>query len=137
MSYKVLVVDDNIHNSKLIEGILLAEKTKYEVFFTEDGMEGFNKAKEILPDLILMDLQMPEVSGMESLKLMQNDADLKEVPVIFITAYKTPENFSEAFKLGAFDFISEGICAFFAIQCQCVCVNEFFAITSLGCSFNG
>ena len=109
MSYKVLVVDDNIHNSKLIEGILLAEKTKYEVFFAEDGMEGFNKAKEILPDLILMDLQMPEVSGMESLKLMQNDADLKEVPVIFITAYKTPENFSEAFKLGAFDFISKPI----------------------------
>jgi class 3 adenylate cyclase/CheY-like chemotaxis protein len=109
MSYKVLVVDDNIHNSKLIEGILIAEKGKYDVFFAEDGLEGFEKARRYQPDLILMDMRMPELSGIDSLKLLQEDPDLKEIPVIFITAYKTDENFAEAFKHGAFDFITKPI----------------------------
>ncbi len=109
MSYKVLVVDDNIHNSKLIEGILLAEKAKYDVFFANNGLEGFEKARRIQPDLILMDLRMPKLSGIESLKLLQENPELKDIPVIFITAYKTDENFAEAFKFGAFDFITKPI----------------------------
>jgi class 3 adenylate cyclase/CheY-like chemotaxis protein len=109
MSYKVLVVDDNIHNSKLIEGILQAEKAKYDVFFAENGLEGFEKAHRIQPDLILMDMRMPELSGIDSLKLMQDDTELKDIPIIFITAYKTDENFAEAFKFGAFDFITKPI----------------------------
>ncbi len=109
MSFKVLVVDDNIHNSKLIEGILHSEKSKYDVFFAEDGMQGFEKARKLQPDLILMDIRMPQMSGLDSLKLLQEDKDLKEIPVIFITAYKTDENFGEAFKFGAFDFISKPI----------------------------
>lgn len=109
MSYKVLVVDDNIHNSKLIEGILLAEKSKYDIFFAENGLEGFEKARRIQPDLVLMDMRMPELSGIDSLKLLQEDPELKEIPVIFITAYKTDENFAEAFKHGAFDFITKPI----------------------------
>ncbi len=109
MSYKVLVVDDNIHNSKLIEGILLAEKARYDVFFAENGLEGFEKARRIQPDLVLMDMRMPELSGIDSLKLLQEDPELKDIPVIFITAYKTDENFAEAFKYGAFDFITKPI----------------------------
>ncbi len=109
MSYKVLVVDDNIHNSKLIEGILNADKGKYDVFFAENGMEGFEKARRIQPDLVLMDMRMPEMSGIDALKLLQEDIDLKEIPVIFITAYKTDENFTEAFRNGAFDFITKPI----------------------------
>lgn len=109
MGHKILVVDDNIHNSKLIEGILLAEKAKYEVFFAEDGLQGYEKARKIHPDLILMDMRMPELSGIDSLKLLQADKYLKEIPVIVITAYKTNENFAEAFKYGAFDFITKPI----------------------------
>jgi class 3 adenylate cyclase/CheY-like chemotaxis protein len=109
MSYKVLVVDDNIHNSKLIEGILNADKGKYDVFFAENGLEGFEKARRLQPDLILMDMRMPELSGIDALKMLQEDSDLKDIPVIFITAYKTDENFAEAFKNGAFDFITKPI----------------------------
>ena len=109
MGYKVLVVDDNIHNSKLIEGILLAEKKKYDVFFAEDGMAGFEKARKLQPDLILMDIRMPQMSGIDSLKLIREDEELRDIPVIFITAYKTDENFAEAFKSGAFDFITKPI----------------------------
>lgn len=109
MGYKVLVVDDNIHNSKLIEGILLAEKKKYDVFFAENGLEGFEKARRIQPDLILMDYRMPEMSGIDSMKLIREDKELKDIPVIFITAYKTEETFAAAFKEGAFDFITKPI----------------------------
>lgn len=109
MSYKVLVVDDNIHNSKLIEGILLSDKKKYEVFFAEDGMEGVEKAKKIQPDLILMDVRMPNMSGIDSMKLIREIKALKDIPVIFITAYKTDDTFAEAFKSGAFDFITKPI----------------------------
>ncbi len=109
MGYKVLVVDDNVHNSKLIEGILLAEKAKYDVFFANNGLEGFKKARRIQPDLILMDMRMPELSGIESLKLLQENPELRDIPVIIITAFKTDENFAEAFKFGAFDFITKPI----------------------------
>lgn len=109
MSYKVLVVDDNLNNSRLIEGILRAEKNKYDVFFAKDGMEGFEKARKLQPDLILMDIRMPTLSGLDSLKMLQENKDLREIPVIFITAYKTDDNFDEAFKNGAFDFITKPI----------------------------
>jgi PAS domain S-box-containing protein len=109
MNHKILVVDDNIHNSKLIEGILLADKAKYEVFFANDGLQGVEKARKIHPDLILMDMRMPELSGIDCLKILQDDEYMREIPVIFITAYKTNENFAEAFKYGAFDYITKPI----------------------------
>ncbi len=109
MSYKVLIVDDNTNNSRLIEGILSADERQFDCSFAENGAQAFEKAKQINPDLILMDLYMPEMDGMESLRLMQTHPELKETPVIFITAFKTTENFKQAFDEGAFDFISKPI----------------------------
>lgn len=109
MSYKVLIVDDNINNSRLIEGILSADERSFDCSFAENGAEAYEKAIEVNPDLILMDMFMPEVDGMESLKMLQKHPELKETPVIFITAYKTTENFKQAFDEGAFDFISKPI----------------------------
>lgn len=109
MSYKVLIVDDNINNSKLIEGILKADTRKFECSFALNGGEAFEKATVLSPDLILMDLLMPEVDGMEALKMLQRNHELRETPVIFITAHKTNENFKKAFDEGAFDFITKPI----------------------------
>lgn len=109
MSYKVLIVDDNINNSRLIEGILSVDERNFRCSFAENGEEAYHKALEIQPDLILMDLFMPDVDGMESLKMIQKHNELREIPVIFITAYKTNENFKEAFDEGAFDFITKPI----------------------------
>lgn len=109
MAYKVLIVDDNINNSRLIEGILSADERDYECIFAMDGKEAFEKAQESNPDLILMDMLMPEVDGIQGLKMLQRHNELRETPVIFITAYKTNENFKEAFDEGAFDFITKPI----------------------------
>lgn len=109
MSYKVLIVDDNINNSRLIEGILSADEREFDCSFAENGAEAFDKAKLINPDLILMDLLMPEVDGLEALRMLQKHNELRETPVIFITAYKTNENFKQAFDEGAFDFITKPI----------------------------
>lgn len=109
MSYKVLIVDDNINNSRLIEGILSVDERKFQCHFAENGGEAFEKAQKINPDLILMDLLMPEVDGLEALRMLQNHNELRETPVIFITAYKTNENFRQAFDEGAFDFITKPI----------------------------
>jgi PAS domain S-box-containing protein len=109
MSYKVLIVDDNINNSRLIEGILSADERDFECSFAENGAEAYDMARLVNPDLILMDLIMPEVNGMEALGMLQQHTELKEIPVIFITAYKTTENFKQAFDEGAFDFISKPI----------------------------
>lgn len=109
MSYKVLIVDDNINNSRLIEGILSADEREFECSFAQNGGEAFEKAKVLNPDLILMDLLMPEVDGLEALKMLQKHNELRETPVIFITAYKTNENFKQAFDEGAFDFITKPI----------------------------
>ena len=109
MSYKVLIVDDNVNNSRLIEGILSADERSFDCSFAENGAEAYETARSVNPDLILMDIYMPEMDGMESLRMMQKHAELKEIPVIFITAYKTTENFKQAFDEGAFDFISKPI----------------------------
>ncbi len=109
MSYKVLIVDDNLNNSRLIEGILSVDKRDFKCYFAENGEEAFEKAKKIIPDLILMDLIMPEIDGLEALKMLQKHQELRETPVIFITAHKTKENFKKAFDEGAFDFITKPV----------------------------
>ncbi len=109
MAYKVLIVDDNINNSRLIEGILNTDERDYNCVFATNGGEAFETALKENPDLILMDLLMPKVDGIEGLKMLQRHYELKETPVIFITAYKTNENFKEAFDEGAFDYITKPI----------------------------
>lgn len=109
MKYKVLIIDDNINNSRLIEGILLADNNEYECLFAKDGEEGHIKAIQELPDLILLDIMMPKVNGIECLKRIRQNDDLTDTPVIMITAHKTSEVFTESFEMGAFDFITKPI----------------------------
>lgn len=109
MQYKVLIVDDNPYNSRLIEGILNADKNNYTCYFAIDGLEGYQKAIEVSPDLILMDYMMPKMNGIETVKKLRNHNALKDTPVIMITAHKTDEVFTESFESGAFDFVVKPI----------------------------
>lgn len=82
---KILIVEDNELNMKLFHDLL--EVHGYETLQTKDGREALQLAREHRPDLILMDIQLPEVSGLEVTKWIKADDDLKEIPVIAVTAF--------------------------------------------------
>jgi two-component system cell cycle response regulator DivK len=81
----VLVVEDNELNMKLFHDLL--EANGYGILQTRDGMEALRMARKHRPDLILMDIQLPEVSGLEVTKWIKEDDALKEIPVVAVTAF--------------------------------------------------
>lgn len=82
---KILIVEDNELNMKLFHDLL--EVHGYSTLQTKDGREALDLAREHRPDLILMDIQLPEVSGLEVTKWITADDDLKDIPVIAVTAF--------------------------------------------------
>jgi two-component system cell cycle response regulator DivK len=85
MSKKILIVEDNELNMKLFHDLLDAHG--YQTIQTRDGMEALDLARKHHPDLILMDIQLPEVSGLEVTKWLKEDDGLKRIPVIAVTAF--------------------------------------------------
>ncbi len=81
----VLVVEDNDLNMRLFHDLL--EMHGYNVLQAKDGMEGWRMAREQRPDLILMDIQLPGITGLEVAKWLKDDETLKSIPVIAITAF--------------------------------------------------
>src|SRR4030095_7378009 len=81
----ILVVEDNELNMKLFHDLL--EAHGYNILQTRDGMEALKLARQHRPDLILMDIQLPEVSGLEVTKWIKEDDDLRAIPVIAVTAF--------------------------------------------------
>ena len=109
MGYKILVVDDNATNRDLLKKVLLSKSKEYKFFDASNGKEAFDVAVSKLPDLILMDIRMPEVDGLESLKMLHEESSTVDIPVIVITAYDSIENLEESFKLGAVDYLKKPI----------------------------
>jgi two-component system cell cycle response regulator DivK len=85
MAKTVLIVEDNELNMKLFHDLLAAHG--YDILQTRDGMDALKLAREFRPDLILMDIQLPEVSGLEVTKWIKEDDNLKAIPVIAVTAF--------------------------------------------------
>ncbi len=85
MPKTVLVVEDNELNMKLFHDLL--EANGYNIVQTRSGLEAIGLARTHRPDLILMDIQLPEVSGLEVTKWIKEDDDLRTIPVIAITAF--------------------------------------------------
>jgi len=81
----VLIVEDNELNMKLFNDLLDAHG--YRTLQTRDGMEALDMAREHRPDLILMDIQLPEVSGLEVTKWLKADDELQSIPVVAVTAF--------------------------------------------------
>jgi two-component system cell cycle response regulator DivK len=84
-SKTILIVEDNDLNMKLFHDLL--EAHGYETLQTKDGMEALKLARNHHPDLILMDIQLPEVSGLEVTKWIKEDDELRTIPVVAITAF--------------------------------------------------
>ncbi len=85
MAKKILIVEDNELNMKLFNDLLQAHG--YETVQTMDGRDALKLAREHSPDLILMDIQLPEISGLEVTKMLKADDDLKAIPVVAVTAF--------------------------------------------------
>jgi two-component system cell cycle response regulator DivK len=85
MPKKVLIVEDNELNMKLFNDLL--EAHGYETLQTKDGFKALEMAREHTPDLILMDIQLPEVSGLEVTKWLKDDETLASIPVVAVTAF--------------------------------------------------
>ncbi len=85
MSKTVLIVEDNELNMKLFHDLL--EAHGYDTLQTRTGIEALELARTHKPDLILMDIQLPEVSGLEVTKWIKEDEDLRAIPVIAVTAF--------------------------------------------------
>jgi len=99
----VLVVDDEVSVQEALQDIL--EDNGYHVELASNGKEGLQKIVEIRPDVILLDLRMPDMDGIEVLEVI-NDKGIS-LPVILITAYGNTTNTIKAMKLGAFDYITK------------------------------
>ncbi len=85
MPKTVMIVEDNELNMKLFHDLL--EAHGYRTVETRNGIEAMALAREHKPDLILMDIQLPEVSGLEVTKWLKADAELKSIPVVAVTAF--------------------------------------------------
>ncbi len=96
----VLVVEDNDASMMLFDGLLEADG--YNVLQAKDGMEGWRMARGHRPDLILMDIQLPDVSGLEVTKWLKDDETLKSIPIIAITAFAVVGD-KEKYLKGGFD----------------------------------
>ncbi|MEA2935562.1 MAG: two-component system, cell cycle response regulator DivK [Variibacter sp.] len=85
MSKTVLIVEDNELNMKLFQDLLQAHG--YRVVGTRNGIETLDLARQHQPNLILMDIQLPEVSGLEVTKWLKDDPELRKIPVVAVTAF--------------------------------------------------
>lgn len=100
---RVLLVEDEASLQRLI-GYALQSKG-YEVLVAVDGREGLDMARSESPDLILLDMVMPEMNGMEVLGALKKDTRLKDVPVLIVTASAQKEDAEKAISMGAAGYL--------------------------------
>ena len=103
MSTKILIIDDEENIVELLQFNL--ETSDYIVDYSYDGFDGFLKAKENKPDLILLDWMLPNISGIDVLKKIRDDKDLKNTPVIMLTAKSQDLDKIMGLEYGADDYI--------------------------------
>lgn len=106
-SATILIVDDEARNRDLIEAIL--KPTGHRLELAEDGREALAKTIELRPDLILLDVMMPDITGYEVCQTIREDPELAEIPVIMVTALDDRESRLQGIEAGADDFLSKPV----------------------------
>jgi two-component system cell cycle response regulator DivK len=104
---RILIVEDNKSDVRLLKDIL--EWRGYETLQTGDGLEAINLALANLPDLILMDIQLPEISGLEVTRRLRGDDRSRRIPIVAVTAFAMEWHEREALDSGCDDYISKPI----------------------------
>ena len=101
----ILVADDEPINRALIQRRL--EREGYRVLTAQNGGEAVEKTKEALPDLVILDVMMPQMDGLDACRLIKEDARTRDIPVIFLSARDETEMKVSGLTLGANDYISK------------------------------
>ena len=101
----ILYVEDNELNRKIVRDLL--KRTSYELIEAFDGEAGVAKARETRPDLILMDIQLPKISGMEAMRLLRADPITAATPMVAITSFALSGDEQKAREAGATDYLAK------------------------------
>ena len=104
-SFLILVVDDIADNLRVVGDMLEGEG--YGVTFAISGRQALERIDTARPDLVLLDLMMPEMDGLQVCQILKANADYTEIPIIFLTASHERQNLLKAFDLGAVDYITK------------------------------
>lgn len=103
--YKILIVDDVVSNVLLLKILLTNEK--FQVCTANCGTMCIEQAKAEKPDLILLDVMMPDISGFDTAVILKKDPETAEIPIIFLTALNNPKDLVHGFQVGANDFLTK------------------------------
>jgi diguanylate cyclase (GGDEF)-like protein len=104
MSGRILIIDDEPHNLNILR--IFLNSLHYEIFTVEDGTKAQEMVKETMPDLILLDVMMPEISGFEICKNLTAEAEF-DTPIMFLSANAQKEDILQGLRLGAVDYLTK------------------------------
>jgi CheY-like chemotaxis protein len=104
---KILCVEDSPDMQQMLKIIL--DKAGFEVDIAIHGREGIKKAKATRPDLIVMDIMMPDVSGIQAIKRIKADSNCQSIPIVVLSAYISPKLVQEALEAGAAVYLEKSI----------------------------
>jgi CheY-like chemotaxis protein len=100
---KILLIEDNEFIARMYQNIFTLEH--YDVSWADNGEKGLQLAKDWQPDLIMLDIIMPNISGLKTLERLKNDEMTKKIPVVMLTVIGEEEVIEECFKLGASGYL--------------------------------
>ena len=103
--YKILIVDDVVSNVLLLKILLTNEK--FQVCTANNGTMCIEMARKEHPDLILLDVMMPDMNGFDTATVLKKEEGTKDIPIIFLTALNTPQDLVHGFQVGASDFLTK------------------------------
>ncbi len=103
--YKILIVDDVVSNVLLLKILLTNEK--FQVLTAANGNQCIEQTRKEKPDLILLDVMMPDLSGFDVAVILKKDPETRDIPIIFLTALNSPSDLVKGFQVGANDFLTK------------------------------
>jgi CheY-like chemotaxis protein len=106
---KILICDDNLQNCELLDAYLLETGEPYEIAMAYDGQAALTKVADFQPDLILLDIMMPKLSGYEVCKRLRQNPATQNIPVLMVTALNEMGDIEKAVQAGADDFLTKPV----------------------------
>jgi DNA-binding response OmpR family regulator len=101
---RLLIIEDNPDTRKFLETLLSKD---FETFSAENGVSGIEMARNRAPSLILLDIMLPVLNGLDACSLLKQDERTRRIPIIFLSAKNTPSDITQGLSLGADDYVSK------------------------------